>query len=111
VIAAAQFSVHRKPSWSAVRRFVIVLQSDDFAQIPTGVVAPLVRPDAMPQFGGEHARVVPKLGMQGQDCALNPFDLATLGVHQLGELVASFADNNEAKRRSQDALNIVLKPY
>jgi len=111
VIAAAQFSVHRTPSRSAVRPFVIVLQSDDFARMPTRVVAPLVRPDAMPSFGGEHARVAPKLAVQGQDCVLNPFDLATLGVHRLGELVASFADDDEAKRRIQDALSIVLKPF
>jgi hypothetical protein len=111
VIAAAQFGVHRNPSRSAVRPFVIVLQSDDFARMPTGVVAPLVRPDAMCQFGGEHARGAPKLAVQGQNCVLNLFDLATLGVHRLGELVASFADDDEAKRRSQDALDIVLKPY
>jgi hypothetical protein len=111
VIAGAQFSVHRTPSRSAVRPFVIVLQSDDFARMPTRVVAPLVRPDAMPQLGGEHARVAPKLVVRGQDHLLNPFDLATLGVHRLGELVASFADDDEAKRRIQDALDIVLKPF
>jgi hypothetical protein len=47
----------------------------------------------------------------GQDYVLNPFDLATLGVHRLGELVASFADDDAAKRRIQDALDIVLKAF
>jgi hypothetical protein len=41
----------------------------------------------------------------------NPFDLATLGVHRLGEFVASFAEDDEAKRRIQDALDVVLKPF
>ena len=109
MIAAAQFSVHRTPSRSAVRPLVIVLQSDDFARMPTRVVAPLVRPDAMPQFGSEHARVAPLLLVLGQGYILNPFDLATLRVDRLGELVASFADDDETKRRIQDALDIVLK--
>ena len=111
MIAAAQFSVHRTPSRSAVRPFVIVLQLDDFARMPTRTVAPLVRPDAMPRLGTEHARVAPRFVVQGQSYLLNPFDLATLGVHRLGELVASFADDDEAKCRIQDALDIVLKAF
>ena len=111
MIAGARFSVHRAPSRSAVRPFVIVLQSDDFARMPTRVVAPLVRPDAMPQVGSEHARVAPKLVVRRRDDVLNPFDLATLGVHRLGELVASFAEDDAARRRIQDALDVVLKPF
>jgi hypothetical protein len=111
VIAAAQFSVHRTPSRSAVRPFVIVLQSDDFARMPTRVVAPLVRPDSMSRLGSEHARVAPILVVRRRGYILNPFDLATLGIHRLGELVASFADDDEAKRSIQDALDIVLKPF
>ena len=111
MIAAAQFSVHRTPSRSAVRPFVMVLQSNEFGRMPTRVVAPLVRPDAMPQLGGEHARTAPKLVVRRRDYVLNPFDLATLGVHRLGELVASFAEDDEARRRIQDALDIVLKPF
>lgn len=111
MIAAAQFAVHRTPSRSAVRPFVIVLQSDEFARMPTRLVAPLVRPDAMPQLGSEQARVAPRLVIGGRGYILNPFDLATLGVHRLGELVASFAADDEAKRRIQDALDIVMKPF
>ena len=111
MIAAAQFSVHRTPSRNAVRPFVIVLQSDDFARMPTRIVASLVRPDAMTQLGGEHARVAPRLVVRRQGYVRNPFDPATLGVHRLGELVASFADDDDAKRRIQDALDVVLKPF
>ncbi|MGH7042759.1 MAG: CcdB family protein [Acetobacteraceae bacterium] len=109
--AAAQFDMHRTPSRSAVRPFVIVLQSDDSARMPTRVVAPLVRPEAMPRLGGGHARVAPVLMVRGQVYVLNPFDLATLGTHRLGQLVASFADDEEAKRRIRDALDVVLKPF
>jgi hypothetical protein len=111
VTPAAQFSVHRTPSRSAVRPFVIVLQSDEYARMPTRVVAPLVRPNAMPQLGREHARVAPMLVVRRQSYVLNPFDLATLGVHRLGELVASFAEDDDAKRRIQDAMDSILKPF
>jgi hypothetical protein len=111
VIAAAQFSVHRTPSRSTVRPFVIVLQSDDFARMPTRAVAPLIRPDAMPQLGTKHARVAPVLVVRRQGYVLNPFDLATPGVHRLVTPVASSADDNETKRRIQDTLDIVLKPF
>ena len=94
-----------------MRPFVIVLQSDDFARMPTRVVAPLVRPNAMSQLGGEHARVAPRFVVRRQGYVLNPFDLATLAVNRLGELVATFADDDEAKRRIQDALDSVLKPF
>lgn len=65
----------------------------------------------MPRLGNEHARVAPRLAVRGQDHVLNPFDLATLGVHRLGEFVTSFAADDEAKRRIQDALDSVLKPF
>ena len=111
MIAAAQFSVHRTPSRNAVRPFVIVLQSNDFARMPTRVVAPLVRPDAMLHLGSEQARIAPMLVVRRRGYVLNPFDLATLGVHRLGELVASFANDDDVRRRIQDALDGVLKPF
>jgi len=65
----------------------------------------------MSRLGSEHARVAPILVVRRRGYILNPFDLATLGIHRLGELVASFADDDEAKRSIQDALDIVLKPF
>ncbi len=76
-----------------------------------GSVAPLVRANAMPRLGSEHARVAPMLVVRGEGYVLNPFDLATLAVARLGEWVASFADDEEARRRIQDALDVVLKPF
>jgi hypothetical protein len=111
VTAGAQFSVHRSPSRSATRPFVVVLQSDDFHRMPTRVVAPLVIPEAMVAVQGEHPRIAPVLVIRGRGYTLNPFDIATIGIHRLGELVASFAGDDDAKRRIQDAVDAVLKPY
>ena len=110
-MSAAQFDVHRSPSRNAVRPLVVVLQSNDFARMPTRVVAPLVRPGAMVGLDTEQARVAPMLLIRGRRYVLNPFDLATLSVRRLGELVGSFADDDETKRRIQDALDLVLKPF
>ena len=111
MIPVSQFDVFRSPSRNASRPFVIILQSNDFARMPTRVVAPLVRPDAMPRLGSEHARVAPRLMVQGREYILNPFDLATLSVQRLGEPVGSFANDNDTKRKIQDALDLVLKPF
>ncbi|HVY17236.1 MAG TPA: CcdB family protein [Rhodopila sp.] len=108
---AAQFSVHRSPTRSAARPLVLILQANDFARMPTRLVAPLIRPDALPQLGRDHPRIAPLLTVQGEGYVLNPFDLATLGVSRLGEFITSFADDEDAKRRIQDALDAVLKPY
>jgi hypothetical protein len=90
---------------------VLVLQSNDFKRMPTRVVAPLVLPGALPAFEGVHPRIAPSLIVRGHAYILNPFDLATLGVSRLGDVVASFADDEEAKRKVQDALDAIMKPY
>jgi hypothetical protein len=97
LIAAAQFSV--SPSRSTSRPFVVVLQSNDFKRMPTRVVARLVLPGEISAFEGVHPRITPSLIVRGHVCILNPFDLATLGISRLGEVVASFADDEEAKHR------------
>ncbi len=65
----------------------------------------------MSQLGGEHARVAPRFVVRRQGYVLNPFDLATLAVNRLGELVTTFANDDAAKRRIQDALDSVLKSF
>lgn len=111
MIGGAQFSVHRSPSRSPARPFVIVLQSDDFKRMPSRVVAPLVLPSAMPQFAAGFPRIAPALTVLGRPYVLNPFDIATIGLDRLGDLVATFVGDGETKRRIQDALDAVLKPY
>lgn len=108
---AEQFGVHRSPSRSASRPYVVIVQSNDFGRMPTRVVAPLVPQAAVPGLNQEHPRVAPELVVNGRAYRLNPLDLATLGVHRLGEQVASFATDEDAKRRIQDALDAALKPF
>ena len=79
--------------------------------MPTRVVAPLVLPSAMPGFDGEHPRIAPALTVLGRGYVLNPFDIATIAVARLGDLVGSFSNNDDAKRAIQDALDAVLKPF
>ena len=110
-MTAEQFAVHRSPSRSAARPYVIVVQSDDFQRMPTRVVAPLVPLAALAALEREHPRIAPELVVKGRAYRLNPLDLATLGVHRLGQPVASFAADENAKRRIQDALDAVLKPF
>lgn len=109
--AAPQFGVHRSPSRSAVKPFVVIVQSNDFQRMPTRVVAPLVPVGALPGLEDIHPRVAPQFVVRGRAYRLNPLDIATLGIHRLGEQVASFADDEDAKRRIQDALDAILKPY
>ena len=109
---AAQFSVHRSPSRSAVKPFLVIVQSNEFIRMPTRVVVPLVLGEAVPQLDRVvKPRVAPAFVVAGRACVLNPFDLATIGVDKLGDYVTSFADDAEAKRKIQDALDVALKPY
>jgi hypothetical protein len=107
---APQFAVYRSPSKCAAKPFVIVVQSNDFQRMPTRVVAPLVPASALPGIGSLHPRVAPLLLIKGRSYRLNPLDMATLGVQRLGDYVSSFADDEEARRRIQDALDIVQEP-
>lgn len=107
---AAQFGVHRSPSRSPVKPFVIVLQSDDFHRMPTRVVASLVIQEAMVGLEGEQLRIAPRLAIRGRGYILNPLDIATIGLSRLGRVVASFVWDDDAKHRIQDALDAALKP-
>ncbi len=111
MIAAEQFGIHRSPSRSAARPYIIVVQSNDFQNMPTRVVAPLVRPASLLGLDRQYPRIAPELVVNGLAYRLNPLDLATLGVHRLGEQIASFAADEDVKRRIQDSLDAVLKPF
>lgn len=110
-MTAAQFGVHRSPSRVAARPYVVVLQSDDFAPMPSRVVASLVERSAMPKVRGEHPKIAPLLTVLGKEYVLNPLDMATVGAERLGDPVASFAGDPAAKEKIEDALDAVLKPY
>jgi len=106
---APQFSVHRGPTGKPP--LVIVVQANDFARMPTRVVAPLLPASSFPEFTIEHPRIAPSFVVHGRLFVLNPLGLATVGVHRLGNSVASFAEDEEARRRIQDALDVALKPF
>lgn len=75
------------------------------------MVAPLLPASAVPEFTVEHPRIAPVFLIRNRPYVLNPLGLATVGVHRLGEAIASFADDDDAKRKVQDALDVALKPY
>ncbi len=79
--------------------------------MPTRLVAPLLKLNALPVSRQDHPRVAPILLVDGDPYVFNPLDLATISVHRLGEFVMSFATDDETKHRIQDALDAVLKPY
>lgn len=106
---AAQFSVHRGPTGRPP--LVIVIQANDFSRMPTRVVAPLLPASAVPEFPMEYPRIAPVFLIRNHRYVLNPLGLATVGVHRLGEPLVSFADDEDAKRKIQDALDVALKPY
>lgn len=108
---APQFAVCRTQSRHAAKQLVVVVQADEFARMPSRVVAPLAPAEALPGIEHAHPRVAPLLLVQGRAYRLNPLDLATLGLHRLGEPVASFAQDAEARRRIQDALDAALRPF
>ncbi len=108
---APQFAVYRTASRSTAKPFVVVVQANDFARMPTRVVAPLVPASVLAGIEMQHPRVAPLLLIEGQALRLNPFDIATLGVQRLEAYVTGFADDADARRRIQDALDVVLKPY
>jgi len=64
----------------------------------------------MRQSDAEHPGIAPIFIVLGRGYFLNPFDIATISVARLGDRVASFATNEEAKRKIQDALEAVLRP-
>jgi hypothetical protein len=79
--------------------------------MPTRIVMPLVRSQSSGRFTGEHPKIAPLLVVQGESFIPIPLDLATIRLDQLGDEVDSFAGDAEAKRKIQDALDIILKPY
>jgi hypothetical protein len=79
--------------------------------MPTRIVAPLVVREAMARLDGEHPRIAPILIVHGRGYTLNPLAIAIIGVNRLGDAVASFAADDDAKRRIRDALDAVLKPF
>jgi toxin CcdB len=85
----AQWDVHANPSPQAraLIPFVVVLQSDLLAELPTRLVAPLSRSTvAMPQLP---KRLAPRFEIAGETLTFKPHEAGTLPSKVLGRAVAS----------------------
>lgn len=109
----AQFDVYRNPGQRTGRThpFLVVVQSDRWSASASRLVAPLVLRSVVPVVEVVQHLLTPLFTIQRRDVFLNPFDLTPVPVGRLGRPVASFADDAEAKRRIQRALDEVLSTY
>lgn len=109
----AQFDIHRNPSprSGTSRPFIIVIQSSRFDRLATRLVAALAQASALPRGDLEGSHLTPSFRVQDRTVFLNPFELTNLLAERLGPCVASLADDDDAKRRIQKALDEVLSHY
>jgi toxin CcdB len=102
----AQFDVHRnKGALRASIPFVVLVQSAQFDRYRRRVVVPLVLrsalPDNTPTVG---SRMNPVFSVEGMDVVLHPLDMVSVAVDQLGEHIASLADQGQAIADALDEL-------
>ncbi|HLO77924.1 MAG TPA: CcdB family protein [Magnetospirillum sp.] len=87
----AQFDVYRNPVGAMVNvPFVVDVQSDHLARMPTRVVVPLGRPDALLQAV---RRLNPVLDVDGESLILITEQASALPARVLGRKVASLAEH------------------
>ena len=105
----AQFDVHRnKGLLQASIPFVVVVQSSLFDRYKRRVVAPLVlRQGLRGQSSVAGTRLNPVFQVGGLDVVLNPLEIVSLSLDQLGLHVGSLADQRQA---IADALDELLSP-
>lgn len=94
----AQFDVHRNPEPATRDRvpYVVDLQSDLLADLPTRLVAPLrVRDETMKSAP---RRLCPSFEVRGVDVVMYPHDMAGIPAKLLGRLVASLRASSAVRR-------------
>jgi toxin CcdB len=108
-----QYDIHRNPGRKTARThpFLMVVQSDRWAGLDTRLVAPLVLRSTVPADEIAQSYLTPIFTIDGREVFLNPFDLTPVPVERLGPVVASFAQDEDARRRIQKALDEALNPY
>jgi len=102
----AQFEVHRNkgPLRESIP-FVVVVQSSQFDRYRRRVVVPLVRRSALPASTPTvGSRMNPVFRIDGLDVVLHPLDIVSVASDQLGEHVASLADEGQAVADALDEL-------
>lgn len=102
----AQFDVHRNKGLQKESiPFVVVVQSALFDRYRRRVVVPLVRRSALPGLATTvGSRMNPVFQIKGVDVVLHPLDMVSVAVDQLGEHVASLAENGMSISDALDEL-------
>lgn len=102
----AQFDVHRN---SGRQReaipYVLIVQSSLFDGYRRRLVVPLVRRSALDGFAAlADWRVNPVFSIEGVDVVLHPLEMVSLAIGQLGEKVASLAEQGDQIAAALDEL-------
>lgn len=102
----AQFDVHRnKGPLKESIPFVVLVQSSLFDRYRRRMVVPLVRRSALPgQAATVGSRMNPVFLVEGLELVLHPLDMVSVALDQLGEYVASLAEQGQAIADALDEL-------
>ncbi|WP_372826923.1 CcdB family protein [Polaromonas sp.] len=102
----AQFDVHRNQGQMRTSiPFVVVVQSSLFDRYRRRVVAPLVlRQEIRGQEAGAGSRANPVFHIEGVELVLNPLEIVSVSLDQLGPHVGSLADQGQAVSDALDEL-------
>lgn len=94
----AQFDVHRNTGQlQAFIPFVVLVQSSLFDRYRRRVVVPLVlRQGLRGQSSAAGTRINPVFQVEGVEVVLNPLEIVSLSLDQLGARVGSLAEQGQA---------------
>jgi toxin CcdB len=108
-----QFDVHRNPSPRSGRSrpYLLNIQSERFAAMETRLFVALALRSALPVGRLELDWLTPGFEIEGHDVFLNPFEITDIAADRLGPAMASLADDEDARRRVQRALDEVLSHF
>lgn len=102
----AQFDVHRNKG--ALRDsipFVVLVQSAQFDRYRRRVVVPLVRRSALPvSTPAAGSRMNPVFTVDGVEVVLHPLDTVSVAVDQLGERIATLAEQGQVIADAMDEM-------
>lgn len=98
-----QFDVHRNSGRSREAiPYVVIVQSSLYDPYRRRVVVPLVRKSSLGSVGD--ARLNPTFEIEGVAVVLHPLEIVSVPVDQLGERVASLADDGSLVADALDEL-------
>jgi toxin CcdB len=101
----AQFDVHRnKGSQKDSIPFVVVIQSARFDAYRRRVVAPLVLRQHAPDASVSGSRMNPVFRIGGVEVVLNPLQVVSVAIDQLGVVVDSLAHHGQRIADAMDEL-------